>query len=81
MVQQLRTDEPKYTCVVPVESLTGCADEEIVTFGASALEAKNQAEELLAKNYGCGEDAIAKLLAQAKIEPIAQWCSPENDLI
>jgi alpha-D-ribose 1-methylphosphonate 5-triphosphate synthase subunit PhnL len=53
MVQQIRHGEQQYICVVPVESITGNQEEEIMTFGVSADEAKHQAEELLANNYGC----------------------------
>jgi len=76
MVQQLRPEEPHYSCVIPVDSVTGNQDEEIVTFGVSAEDAKSQAKQLLAENYGCNESQILKLIEQARIELVAHWCSP-----
>lgn len=76
MVQQLRQDEPQYVCVIPVDSVTGNQDEEIVCFGVSADDAKSKAEQLLAEDYGCNDSEIHGLMQQAKIEPLSQWCSP-----
>ncbi len=78
MVQQLRQEEPLYSCVIPIDSVTGNQDEEIVTFGVSAEDAKNKAKQLLAGNYGCNESHILKLIEQARIELVAHWCSPGN---
>jgi hypothetical protein len=78
MVQQIRHNEPQYTCIILVDSITGNPEEEIITFGISADEAKKQAEQLLASTYGCNESQILELIQQAKIEAIAQWCSPES---
>ncbi|NJM71366.1 MAG: hypothetical protein HC862_14690 [Scytonema sp. RU_4_4] len=75
MVQQIRHDELQYICVIPVESITGNQEEEIMTFGASADEAKHQAKELLANNYKCKQSQVVELMQQAKIELIGQWCS------
>jgi hypothetical protein len=75
MVQQVRQEEPRYSCVITIESVTGNQDEEIVTFGVSADDAKNQAALLLADNYGCNESEILQLIQQARIEPLAHWCS------
>jgi hypothetical protein len=80
MVQQLRPEEPLYSCVVPIDSFTANQDEEIVTFGVSSNEAKNKAEQLLAENYGCNDDEIRKLIQQARIEPLSHWCSPNINL-
>lgn len=77
MVQELRPDEPQYVCVIAVDSVTENQDEELVTFGLSADDAKSKAEQLLAKNYGCSGDEIHQLIQQAKIEPLAQWCSSQ----
>jgi len=76
MVQQLRPEEPQYSCVIPVDSVTGNQDEEIVTFGVSASDAKNKAKQLLADNYRCNGSVIRQLLQQARIEPLSHWCSP-----
>lgn len=76
MVQQLRPEEPHYSCVIPVDSVTGNQDEEIVTFGVSAGDARDKAEQLLADNYRCNDSVIRQLLQQAKIEPLSHWCFP-----
>jgi len=73
-MQQLR--EPQYICVIPVDSVTGNLDEEIMTFGVSADEAKNKAEQLLTNKYGCNEAEVFQLIQQARIERLSQWCSP-----
>jgi hypothetical protein len=78
MVQQIRPGEPQYICVIPVESITGNQEEEIMTFGVSADEAKHQAEELLANNYGCKGLQVVELIEQAICEPIGQWCSANS---
>jgi len=77
MVQQIRQNEPQYICIVPVDSITSNRDEEIITFGVSANEAKNQAEQLLASTYGCNQSQVSELIQQARVEPIAQWCAPK----
>jgi hypothetical protein len=76
MVQQIRFNQPEYVCMLPIESLTGNQEEEIMTFGASADEAKNEAEKFLASTYGCNQLQVQKLMQQAKIELIAPWCTP-----
>ncbi|MDZ8055566.1 MAG: hypothetical protein RMX68_011865 [Aulosira sp. ZfuVER01] len=76
MVQQIRSNQPQYICIIPIESLTSNRDEEIMTFGVSADETKNQAEQLLVSTYGCNQAQVEELMQQAKIELIAQWCAP-----
>ena len=76
MVQEVRQEEPLYRCVIPLDSITGNQDEEIMTFGVSAEDAKNKAAQLLADNYGCNESQILNLIQQARIQPLAHWCSP-----
>lgn len=78
MVQQPRREEPLYSCVIPVDSVTGHQDEEVVTFGVSAEDAKSQAEQLLASDYGCSDQEIRQLLGQARVDPISPWCSPNG---
>ncbi|BAY25098.1 hypothetical protein NIES2100_48990 [Calothrix sp. NIES-2100] len=78
MVQQIRSNQPHYVCMIPIESLTGHQEEEIMTFGVSADEAKKQAEQLLTSTYGCNQSQVQKLMQQAKIELIAQWCTPSQ---
>ena len=75
MVQQIRHNEPQYICIIPVERITANQDEEIMTFGASADDAKKQGEELLASTYGCNQSQVLELIQQARIELIAQWCA------
>lgn len=78
MVQQVRQSEPQYSCVIAIDSVTGHQDEEIITFGVSADEAKNKAEQLLADQYGCSDSQIQELIQQARIEPLSHWCSPKG---
>lgn len=78
MVQQIRHNEPQYICIISVERITTNQDEEIITFGVSADEAKKQGEELLASTYGCNQSQVLELMQQARIEPIAQWCAPQE---
>ncbi len=75
---QLRQEEPQYVCIIPIDSVTGHQDEEIMTFGVSAYEAKNEGEQLLANKYGCSGSEILKLVQQARVEPLSHWCSPGN---
>lgn len=77
MVQQLRPEEPQYACVIPIESITGNQDEEIVAFGVSELDAKNKAEQLLVK-YQCNDSEIHTLMHLARIEALFPWCSPNS---
>ncbi|HAZ48079.1 MAG TPA: hypothetical protein DDW76_02900 [Cyanobacteria bacterium UBA11369] len=80
MVQQVRPREPQYSCVVPIDSITGNAEEEIIAFGVTAEDAKNEAMRLLSSTYGCSEAQINELLLQARIEPLAQWCAKPNNV-
>ena len=75
MVQQPRRDEPLYSCIVPVVSVTGNQEEELTTFGTSASAANRQAEQMLADNYDCNVDQIKKLMELARIEYLSPWCS------
>lgn len=76
MVNQPRPTEPRYSCIVPIDRLTGNADEELVTFGRSAEDAKQQAEARLLAYAGCDRATVALLMQQAEVEPLAQWCAP-----
>jgi len=78
MVQEIRPNEPQYSCVVLIESITGNQDEEILTLGVSAEDAKDRAEELLRNSYKCSAADLDRLMQQARIEAIAPWCSPSN---
>ncbi|MBW4605206.1 MAG: hypothetical protein KME29_38070 [Calothrix sp. FI2-JRJ7] len=80
MVQQIRQNEPQFICVVPVESITGNLDEEIMSFGISVEAAKSEAEKLLASTYRCTLTQIDELMQKAKIEPIAQSCAPKRNI-
>lgn len=76
MVQQIRHNEQQYICIIPVDRITGNQGEEIIAFGVSANEAKNQGEQLLTSTYGCNQSQVLELMQQARIEPISQWCAP-----
>ena len=78
MVQQPQRDQPLYSCVISVDSVTGHADEEVIVFGTSIEDAKDQAEQLLIDQYGCNENQIEQLMQFAKIELLASWCSPDR---
>lgn len=78
MVQQPREEKLLYSCVISIEHITGHPDEELMTFGASAEEAKHQAEQWLANDYGCNEQVIRQLMQQAKVELLSPWCSPSE---
>ncbi len=75
MVQEPRRDEPLYSCIVPVESVTGNQEEEMTTFATSASSAHRQAELMLADNYGCNVDQIKQLRSLARMEYLSPWCS------
>lgn len=77
-MQQIRHNEPQYICIIPVERITANQDEEIIALGVSADEAKKQGEKLLASTYGCNQSQVLELMQQARIEPIAQWCAPQE---
>ena len=64
MVQEPRRDKPLYSCIVPVDSITGNQEEELTTFATSASAALSQAEQMLADNYGCNVDQIKKLYCE-----------------
>ncbi|QIR37817.1 hypothetical protein HCG51_14590 [Tolypothrix sp. PCC 7910] len=81
MVQQIRSNQPQYICIIPVASITGNQEEEMIAFGVSVDEAKRQAEEFLASTYGCNLLQIAELIQQSRIEQIAQWCTPSSSPI
>lgn len=76
MVQQLRSGEPRYSCMVSIAAFTGVPEEEILTFGETEVAAKQEAETLLAKR-GCTPDQISELMQQAQLEAIGQWCARE----
>ncbi|MBD2355822.1 hypothetical protein H6G41_14540 [Tolypothrix sp. FACHB-123] len=76
MVQQIQSNQPQYVCMIPIESLTGNQEEEIMTFGGSVNEVQKKAEQLLTSTYGCNYLQIEELMQQAKIELITPWCTP-----
>jgi len=78
VVQHPQDNQPIYSYVVPVERLTGRASEELMAFGASAQGARSQAERMLADDYGCDAEGIQQLLAQARVECLTPWCSPDG---
>jgi hypothetical protein len=78
MVQEIRANEPQFICIIPVAKVTGNQDEEVLAFGVSANDAKNQGEQLLKSTYNFNQTQIWELMQQARIEPIAQWCAPQK---
>ena len=75
MVQKIRRDQPLYSCIVPVESVTGNQEEEVMALATSVSAALSQAEQMLADNYGCNLTQIKKLIELARIEYLSPWCS------
>ncbi len=75
MVIEPRRDEPLYSCIVPVDSVTGNQEEELTTFATSESAAQRVAKQMLADNYGCNVDQIKKLMQLARIEYLSPWCS------
>lgn len=75
MVQEPRRDEPLYSCIVPVDSITGNQEEELIALAKEADLALRQAEQMLADKYGCNVDQIKKLMESARIEYLSPWCS------
>ncbi len=75
MILEPRRNEPLYSCVVPVESITGNQEEELISFGNSASAARSQAEQMLVDNYGCNVARIKQLMELARIEYLSPWCS------
>jgi len=47
MVQEIRQNEPQYICIIPVDKITGNQDEEIMSFGISADEAKKSRRKII----------------------------------
>ncbi|MDJ0703272.1 MAG: hypothetical protein QNJ46_08330 [Leptolyngbyaceae cyanobacterium MO_188.B28] len=74
--QNLQREDPLYTCTVPIETLTGRLEEELVAFGASERAAREQAAILLADHYQCSADQIRQLMQQAAVVLVAPWCAP-----
>ncbi len=75
MVEEPRRDEPLYSCIVAVDSITGNQDEELIALAKSASGASSQAKQMLADNYGCNVEQIKKLMESARIEYLSPWCS------
>ena len=78
MAQQPRREEPLYSCTVPVESLTGNLEEEIVAFGGSEETAREQARILLSENYSFSDGQILQLMQQADVVSLSPWCTTEG---
>lgn len=64
-----------FSCLVPIESVTGHADEEAIAFGTSEAEAVTAAVALLVDHYGCSPEQAETLLHEACIEPVSIWCA------
>lgn len=77
MVQEPRRNEPLHSCIVPLASLTGNHEEELMALGQSVEVATSQAEQMLADNYGCNAKQIQQLMQLARVEYVSPWCSQE----
>lgn len=78
MVQDVRPNEPRYSCTVTVESLTGQQDGELITFGTSIEEVRQRAEDLLATTYGFTLEQIQELMQSAQVELLTALNSPSH---
>lgn len=78
MVQQPRREDPLYSCIVPIDSITGNSDEELTAFGISSEAAAIQARQLLAQKYKCDREQIEQLMKQATLVNLAPWCASEQ---
>lgn len=67
-----------FSCVVPIESVTGHADEEAIAFGTSEAEAVTAAVALLVDHYGCDQEQARVLVREARIEPVSIWCAASD---
>lgn len=76
---QIRQDEPLYRCVVSIESVTGRSDEELMAFGITEVQAKNQVEALLRNRDDCTEEQIIQLMQQAQMEALSPWCGADSN--
>lgn len=64
-----------FSCVVPIESVTGHVDEEAIAFGTSEAEAVAAAVALLVDHYGCSPEQAETLIRDARIDPVSIWCA------
>jgi hypothetical protein len=64
-----------FSCVVPIESVTGHVDEEAIAFGTSEAEAMTAAVALLVDHYGCNQEQAGHLVRGARIEAVSIWCA------
>ncbi len=64
-----------FSCIIPIESVTGHADEEAIAFGTSEAEAVTAAVALLVDHYGCDQEQAGVLVREARIEPVSIWCA------
>jgi hypothetical protein len=68
-----------FSCVVPIESVTGHIDEEAIAFGTSEAEAKTAAIALLMDHYGCNQEQAGVLIQEARIESVSIWCAASDN--
>jgi hypothetical protein len=79
MVQAIRPhEEPLYSCTVLVETLTAHPDEEVVSFGNSPENAREQAQQLLISHYGCPLEKAQQLAVQGTVEALSPWCAASD---
>ncbi len=67
-----------FSCIIPIEAVTGHADEEAIAFGTSEAEAVTAAVALLVDHYGCDQEQAGVLVREARIEPVSIWCAASD---
>lgn len=79
MVQEpeTRQNEPRYSCRVALESLTGNPHEEVIALATTPEASRWQAEQVLVSSYHFSPEQIAGVMQQAVIESLATWCAPK----
>jgi hypothetical protein len=79
MVQEVRSnEEPLYSCTVLVEALTAHPNEEVVSFGNSPENAREQAQQLFISHYGCSLEKAQQMIEQGTIEALSPWCAASD---
>jgi hypothetical protein len=67
-----------FSCVVPIQSVTGHIDEEAIAFGTSEAEAMMAAVALLIDHYGCHQEQAERLVRETRVEPVSIWCAASD---
>lgn len=75
MVQDVRRNEPIYSCVVSIEHLTGNVEEEAIALASTPEAARQQVERLLIEQYNFTPEQVQAAMQQARVENLAPWCA------